>query len=162
MKLTSSAILDGERMDSKYTVEGDDISPPLSWSDVPAGTLSLALICDDPDAPSPARPAADPWVHWVLFNIPPDVTELPPGIEPTEMPRQVPDARQGGNSWPSENMGYRGPAPPPGSGEHRYVFQIFALDARLDLQAGASKHQLVQAMSGHILAEGRLIGKYAR
>ncbi len=84
MKLTSSAIVDGERMDNKYTVEGDDISPPLSWSDVPAGTISLALICDDPDAPSPARPAADPWVHWVLFNIPSDVTELPPGIEPTE------------------------------------------------------------------------------
>lgn len=162
MKLTSSGFEDGARLDAKYTVEGQDLSPPLAWSDVPAGTKSFALVCDDPDAPSPRRPAADPWVHWVLFNLASDVTQLPPGIPRTPEPSELPGAKQGRNSWPSDNVGYRGPAPPPGSGPHRYFFKLYALDAVLDLDAGATKGQLLDAMSGHVLAQGQLIGVYER
>jgi hypothetical protein len=162
MKLTSSGFEDGAKLDAKYTVEGQDISPPLSWSEVPSGTKSCALICDDPDAPNPLRPAAEPWVHWVIFNIPTDRSELSQGIGRALRPDELPGARQGKNSWPSNNVGYRGPAPPPGSGRHRYIFRIYALDAILELKAGATKQQLLEAMSGHILAEGQLVGIYER
>lgn len=162
LTLTSNAIVDGQRIDDRYTVEGDDMSPPLRWSSLPAATRSLALICDDPDAPSPQRPAAEPWVHWVIFNIPVEATELPAGIARELEPAQVPGARQGKNSWPSNNIGYRGPAPPPGSGQHRYFFKLYALDKQLDLEAGASKSDLLEAMAGHVLAEGQLFGVYER
>ena len=162
MKLISSAFEQGAKIDKKHTVEGEDVSPPLSWAGVPTGTKSLALICDDPDAPSPRKPAADPWVHWILFNIPADVSQLPPGIQRKRTPDEMPGARQGVNSWSSDNLGYRGPAPPPGSGSHRYFFKLYALDSELDLNAGASKQQLLKAMTGHVLAEGQLIGTYER
>jgi Raf kinase inhibitor-like YbhB/YbcL family protein len=162
MKLTSSEFASGAKLDAKYTVEGHDISPPLSWSDAPLNTKSFALICDDPDAPSPQRPAAQPWVHWVMFNIPADRAELPAGIGQTLQPDEVPGARQGKNSWPSNNHGYRGPAPPPGSGQHRYFFKLHALDTILELPEGATKQQLLKAMSGHVLAEAELIGTYER
>jgi Raf kinase inhibitor-like YbhB/YbcL family protein len=162
MKITSSAFQDGAKIDAKYTVEGQDVSPPIAWSDVPPGSKSFAVICDDPDAPSPKRPADEPWVHWVIFNIPPDVSSLPEGIAPEKECREVPGAKQGINSWPSDNVGYRGPAPPPGSGTHRYFFKVYALDSTLDLDAGATKKQLVAAMSGHILAEGSFHGTYER
>jgi Raf kinase inhibitor-like YbhB/YbcL family protein len=145
-----------------YTVEGEDVSPPLSWAEVPDGARSLALICDDPDAPSPKRPAKHPWVHWVIFNVAPGTSELPAGVSRKAEPDEIGGARQGVNSWPTNNLGYRGPAPPPGSGPHRYFFRLYALDTKLDLPAGATKEQLVQAMSGHILAEGKLIGIYER
>jgi Raf kinase inhibitor-like YbhB/YbcL family protein len=162
MKLVSSAFENGTNIDKKHTAEGEDVSPPLSWTGVPTGTKSLALICDDPDAPSPQKPAAEPWVHWILFNIRPDISRLPPGIQRKRAPDEIPGARQGVNSWSNDNLGYRGPAPPPGSGSHRYFFKLYALDSELDLNAGASKRQLLEAMTGHILAEGQLIGVYER
>jgi hypothetical protein len=160
MKLTSGGFQNGSKIDSRFTVEGDDISPPLSWSGAPGGTKSFALICDDPDAPSPRRPAAEPWVHWIIFNIPAGLSELPQGIDRKTEPNKVPGARQGRNSWPSDNVGYRGPAPPPGSGQHRYFFKLYALDSAVDLGAGATKQQLLTAMSGHVLAETELVGAY--
>lgn len=162
MKLTSNAWRDSAKIDARHTVDGEDISPPLSWTDVPKGTQSFVLICDDPDAPSPRRPALEPWVHWVIFNIPASMPGLAAGISRKPEPAEVPGARQGVNSWPSDNVGYLGPAPPPGSGQHRYFFNLYALDTELDLKAGVSKKQLVQAMSGHILAEAQLKGTYQR
>jgi Raf kinase inhibitor-like YbhB/YbcL family protein len=162
MRITSSGFEDNAKLDAKYTVEGQDVSPPISWSDVPPETKSFALICDDPDAPSPRRPGPDPWVHWLIFNIPADLLALPQGIGHEPEPEQVPGARQGVNSWPSDNVGYRGPAPPPGSGTHRYFFKLYALDSMLELGAGATKKQLLEAMSGHILGEGQLVGTYER
>jgi Raf kinase inhibitor-like YbhB/YbcL family protein len=162
MKLQSSGFENGAKIDVRYTVESQDVSPPLSWTDVPTGTASFALICDDPDAPSPRRPASEPWVHWVLFNIAADIRELPPAIGREAEPVELPGARQGVNSWPSDNIGYRGPAPPPGSGEHRYFFKLYALDTTLDLDPGATKQQVLSAMSGHVLAEGQLMGVYQR
>lgn len=158
MKLTSSEFADGATMKARYTIEGEDISPPLSWSDAPSGTSSFTLICDDPDAPNPKHPAAKPWVHWVIYNIPADATELPAGISRHEKPSAVAGAVQGANSWSSDNIGYRGPAPPEGSGPHRYFFKLFALDTTLDLPAGATKEQLSKAMAGHVLAAGQLVG----
>jgi Raf kinase inhibitor-like YbhB/YbcL family protein len=162
MKLTSSQFAHGAEIPATFTVEGQDISPPLAWSDVPAQTRSFALICDDPDAPSPRRPAPEPWVHWVLFNIPADSTALAQAISQTAEPAEVQGARQGKNSWPDDNIGYRGPAPPPGSGRHRYFFKLYALDTTLELPAGATKQQLLAAMSGHLLGEGQLMGTYER
>jgi Raf kinase inhibitor-like YbhB/YbcL family protein len=162
MKLTSSAFAHGTTIPEIHTADGQDVSPPLAWTGVPDGTASLALICDDPDAPSRARPAAEPWVHWVIFNIPAERSDLPAGISRTLQPPEVPDTRQGVNSWPSDNVGYLGPEPPRGSGEHRYIFQLYALDTQLKLKPGATKHELLEAMSGHILADTELIGIYQR
>lgn len=162
MKLTSDGFEAGKTIDVKYTVEGADVSPPLSWSDVPDGTMSFALICDDPDAPSPRKPAAEPWVHWILFNIPADSTGLPEHVSRDPEPATITGAKQGHNSWPSDNLGYRGPAPPPGSGPHRYFFKLYALDTLLELDSGISKAELLKAMSGHVLGEGELFGVYER
>ena len=162
MKLESSGFEDGAKLDAKYTVEGQDSSPPLSWSEAPSGTKSFALICDDPDAPSPRSPAAEPWVHWIIFNIPAERSELSREIGHALEPDEVPGARQGVNSWPSDNVGYRGAAPPPGSGQHRYFFKLYALDMMLELDAGATKRQLLEATSGHVIAEGQLVGIYER
>lgn len=162
MKLQSRAFENGMVIDPKYTVEGEDTSPPLEWTSVPPATKTFALICDDPDAPSPRKPATEPWVHWILFNIPSSATGLPEGIKRKPVPDEVPGARQGANSWPSDNIGYRGPAPPPGSGRHRYFFKVYALDCELALKEGANRHQLQQAMAGHVLAEGQLVGTYER
>jgi Raf kinase inhibitor-like YbhB/YbcL family protein len=162
MKLQSRAFENGSQIDKKYTADGDDSSPPLAWANAPSTTRTFVLICDDPDAPSPRNPAAEPWVHWILLGIPSSATALPEGIKRKPMPDEVPGARQGTNSWPSDNIGYRGPAPPPGSGRHRYFFKLYALDCKLDLKEGANKHQLQQAMAGHVLAEGQLMGTYER
>ncbi len=162
MKLTSRAFENGVRLDAVYTVEGQDISPPLAWSAPPAGTKSFAIICDDPDAPSARHPGPEPWVHWVIFNIPGEMSEIPPKVGQDREPGEISGARQGRNSWPENNIGYRGPAPPHGSGPHRYVFRLYALDLVLSLPAGATKAQLLTAMERHILAEGQLIGIYER
>jgi len=162
MKLTSSAFKNGSEIDQRHTVEGEDVSPDLAWTDIPTGTQSLALICDDPDAPSPRKPAANPWVHWIVFNIPAQASGLPTGVERTLEPQAISGARQGINSWPVDNVGYRGPAPPPGSGKHRYVFQLYALDSVLELDAGATKQQLLENMDGHVLAECQLVATYER
>ena len=150
MTVTSTAFEEGSMIPRKYTCDGEDVSPPLAWSAVPEGTKSLALISDDPDAP------VGTWVHWVLFNIPSDVTELPEGV-PSDQKLEngschgITDFRR---------PGYGGPCPP--GGTHRYYFKVYALDAVLDLEPGATKAQLLAAMEGHILAEGQLMGKYTR
>lgn len=151
MKLTSSAFQEGETIPKPYTGDGKDVSPPLRWSDVPAGTKSFALICDDPDAP------VGTWVHWVLFNLPADRTELPEGV-PTDKV-VLGDARQGTNDF--KKIGYGGPAPPRGK-PHRYFFKLHALDTTLDLKESATKKDVEAAMKGHVLGQGQLMGKYGR
>jgi Raf kinase inhibitor-like YbhB/YbcL family protein len=151
IQLSSTAFQPGETIPKQYTGDGADRSPPLHWSEPPSGTKSLALICDDPDAPRGT------WVHWVLFNLPAQVRELAEGLPSTETLSI--GAKQGKNDF--GNMGYGGPAPPKGK-PHRYFFKLYALDAALDLAPGATKAQLTDAMKGHILAEGQLVGKYGR
>lgn len=154
LTITSKAFGDGQNIPTKYTGDGQDVSPPLAWSDVPPETKELALIVDDPDAPSP-----QPWVHWVAYKIPADVAELAEGIAAKAELTAPAGALQGKNSWGS--IGYRGPAPPPG-GVHHYYFKLYALDAKLNLTPGAGKDALLAAMNPHILAEGKLIGTYKR
>ena len=158
IRLVSSAFSDGEMVPLPYTGDGEDVSPPLEWSNVPAETQSLALICDDPDAPSP-----EPWVHWVIYDLPAGLTALPQGIEPSELPNEPVGAAQGQNSWNTgQTIGYRGPAPPAGHGVHHYHFRLYALDQKLQLPPAADRQTLQQAMEGHVLAVGQLTGTYQR
>ncbi|MHB2153543.1 YbhB/YbcL family Raf kinase inhibitor-like protein [Calditrichota bacterium GD2] len=150
MKLISSAFEEGRMIPPKYTCDGQDVSPPLSWSDVPQETRSFALICDDPDAPMGT------WVHWVIYNIPDTTRSLPEAIPPSE--RLDNGTLQGKNDF--KRYGYGGPCPP--GGTHRYFFKLYALDDKLDLPPGATKAQLLQAMNGHIVGEAQLMGKYSR
>ena len=150
MKITSSAFAEGNMITAKYTCDGRDISPPLEWKDVPSGTKSFALISDDPDAPRGT------WVHWVIYNIPPNVTKFDENIPRDKEFKN--GMRQGSNDWPQ--IGYGGPCPP--SGTHRYYFKLYALDTMLGLKPEATKAQLAQAMKGHILAEAQLMGKYSK
>lgn len=151
IELTSTAFQPGETIPRQYTGDGVDQSPPLRWSEPPSGAKSLALICDDPDAPRGT------WVHWVLFNLPPQTRQLEEGVPTTAMLGG--GARQGKNDFGS--IGYGGPAPPKGKA-HRYFFKLYALDLVPDLRTGATKAQLEEAMRGHILAEGQLMGTYKR
>jgi Raf kinase inhibitor-like YbhB/YbcL family protein len=151
LTLTSSAFREGETVPKQYTGDGKDISPPLQWENIPQGTKAIALICDDPDAPRGI------WVHWVLFNLPGDLRQLSEGIPVDKVLAN--NAKQGKNDF--GKIGYGGPAPPRGK-PHRYFFKLYALDTPLDLQPGATKDQVVAAMKGHILAEGQLMGRYAR
>jgi hypothetical protein len=158
LTVTSSAFPSGQPVPKQHTGDGADTSPPLKWSGAPEGTKEFAVICDDPDAPS-----AQPWVHWVIYGIPADVSSLPEGIPSDERLASPVAALQGKNSWPSgKTVGYRGPAPPPGHGVHHYHFKVYALDARLGLAAGLTKDKLLAAMQGHILATGELVGTYSR
>jgi Raf kinase inhibitor-like YbhB/YbcL family protein len=150
-QLTSSAFQDGQKIPTTYTADGANYSPPLAWSGQPSGTVSFALICDDPDAPRGT------WVHWVLFNLRGDAGELPEHVPPDATLAN--GAQQGKNDF--GKLGYGGPAPPPGK-PHRYLFKLYALDTNLKLPAGAIKDQLVKAMEGHVLGEARLMGKYQR
>jgi Raf kinase inhibitor-like YbhB/YbcL family protein len=151
IQITSAAFVDGQPIPVKYTCEGQDMSPPLKWSNAPANTKSFALIADDPDAP------AGTWVHWVLYDLPATATEL---AENTPKSQQLPNgAKQGLNSWP--HLGYGGPCPPPGR-PHHYFFKIYALDQMLGLKSVATKKDLLKAMEGRVLAEGQLIGTYQR
>lgn len=151
MKLSSATFGDGQRIPAKYTCEGEDVSPPLAWGEVPEGTRSLALIADDPDAPSGT------FSHWVIFNIPPDSRGL---TEAMPAKPQLPNsARQGVTDF--GGIGYGGPCPPPGK-PHRYYFSLYALDQPLDLEAGASRQQVIKAMQGHTLARAQLVGIYQR
>ena len=155
--VTSTAFDAGQPIPKEYTGDGEDRSPPLSWTGVPQGSKQLALICDDPDAPS-----AEPWVHWVIYNLPARLNSLPEGIVPIERLEDPAGTLQGANSWTSgQTIGYRGPAPPPGK-PHRYYFTLYALDAELDLAPGLNKKNLLAALKGHILAEGQLMGTYQR
>lgn len=150
IQLTSIKFKEGEIIPSIYTCDGQDISPPLKWSGVPQNTKSLALICDDPDAP------AGTWVHWVVYYIPPTTTELPEGVPTQET--ALNGIKQGTNDF--GNIGYGGPCPPRGT--HRYYFKIYALDTELQLTLSARKSDVEKAMKGHILATGQLMGKYKR
>jgi len=151
LSVSSTAFQEGSRIPSKYTCQGQDVSPPLTWSEPPEGTQSLALIMDDPDAPGGV------FIHWVLFNISSDSRKLPEAV-PTQA--QLPSgALQGKNDF--GRIGYGGPCPPPGR-PHRYRFTLYALDQPLDLKVGASKKQVLDAIQGHILAQGQLTGMYQR
>lgn len=153
--LRSPAFSDGQPIPRRHTGDGEDLSPPLSWSGLPARAVSLALIVDDPDAPT-----THPWVHWVIYNLPADEQGLVEGIPPVASPASPSGATQGKNSWGGE--GYRGPAPPRGHGTHHYIFRLFAIDRALDLPAGLDKEALLAAIRGHVMAEAELIGTYHR
>jgi hypothetical protein len=145
IQISSSAFAEGETIPQKYTCDGEDVSPPLSWSGIPEGTRSLLLIADDPDAPRGT------WVHWVLIDLPPDLQGLPEGSQGAGI--------DGKNNF--GRQGYGGPCPPRGS-NHRYYFKLYALDKALALKAGATKSEAEKAMQGHILAWGQLMGRYGR
>lgn len=150
IKLTSSAFEEEAMIPAKYTCDGKDISPPLVWQGVPNEAETLALIVDDPDAPGKT------WVHWVAYNIPADVTELPENYPPLEKAEN--GMMQGKNDF--KKIGYGGPCPP--SGTHRYYFKLYALSETLNLEPGATKQELLDAMEGKVVAETSLMGKYSR
>jgi len=154
IKLVSGAFEHGAGIPRRYTCEGDDLSPPLAWSGVPAGTRSLALIVDDPDAPDPAAPRMT-WVHWVLYNLPPATTQLAQGVAPAELPAGT---LQGKNDW--KRTGYGGPCPP--IGRHRYFHKLYALDTTLPDLKQPTKDELLKAMQGHVLALAELVGTYQK
>jgi len=150
MKLESTAFKSDSLIPSKYTCDGEDISPPLSWSEPPSGTKSLALIVDDPDAPGKT------FVHWVLYDIPATARSL---AEKVAALNSLPNGTlQGKNDF--GKLGYGGPCPP--GGTHRYFFKLYALDKKLDLESGATKAQVLVTMDGHILASAELMGRYQR
>ena len=157
-QLTSSGFQQGHPIPKKYTGEGADVSPPLSWSGIPEGTKELVLICDDPDAP-----ANEPWVHWVIYGIPADVSELSEGIPRKPHLKAPHGALQGKNSWPAnEATGYRGPMPPSGHGVHHYYFKLYALDTQVEMDPGLDKRAVMEKISDHVLAECVLMGTYER
>jgi Raf kinase inhibitor-like YbhB/YbcL family protein len=147
MQITSAAFAEGQPVPDQYTCSGSDVSPPLRWTGAPAGVKSFAIITDDPDAPTGI------WVHWVIYNLPPATTSLAENVP--QLPELPGGARQGINDF--GKIGYNGPCPPPGK-PHHYHFRIYALDTMLDLKPGATREKLLDAMDGHILAEGQLMG----
>ncbi len=147
ISLTSSAFAEGDLIPARHARRGENVSPPLTWSGAPDGTVSFVLIVDDPDAPG------GDWVHWLVYNLPAATSSLPEGV--TTLPG---GAAQGKNDWSAAQ--YDGPQPP--SGTHRYVFKLYALDKMLDLGSGVTKAALLKAMEGHVLARGQLIGKYKK
>ena len=154
LALTSSAFAHNGEIPKRYTCQGSDISVPLSWSGLPAGTKSLELIVDDPDAPDPAAPKLT-WVHWVLYNILSAAGGLPEAVRSTALPSGT---REGVNDW--GRTGYGGPCPP--IGRHRYFHKLYALDSVLPELKRADKAALEKAMQGHILAQAALIGTYQK
>jgi Raf kinase inhibitor-like YbhB/YbcL family protein len=153
-RLVSDAFAEGERIPRRHTCEGDDTSPPLAWTGVPAGSRSLALIVDDPDAPDPAAPKLT-WVHWVLYNLPPGDGALVAGAATGGLP---PGTHEGLNDW--KRTGYGGPCPP--IGRHRYFHKLYALDVVLPDLGRPTKAALLAAMQGHVLAEAHLVGTYQK
>jgi Raf kinase inhibitor-like YbhB/YbcL family protein len=147
IQVSSPAFEPGGAIPKKHTGEGQDVSPALRWTGLAEGTRETALICDDPDAPTPR-----PFVHWVAYKIPADREELPEG--------ETQGALEGTNDF--GRTGYGGPMPPRGHGVHHYHFKVYALDAELEAGAGLTKDQLLEAMEGHVLAEGELVGTYER
>lgn len=150
--ITSPAFAPNGKIPSLYTCEGEDISPPLEWTGVPMATKSLVLIVDDPDAPDPAHPKMT-WVHWILYNLPPDLSGLPAGV--SVLPGTT---VRGVNDW--RRRDYGGPCPP--IGRHRYFFKLYALDRLLDHLTPGSKDQIESAMRGHVLAATEIIGTYQK
>jgi len=151
LSLTSPVFTNGAPIPDRDTCDGANVSPPLKWMGTPSGAKSLALICEDPDAPGGT------WTHWVLYNIPPTTTELPEGVPAT--PSTPDKLQQGTNDF--KQAGYGGPCPP-GGASHRYFFRLYALDTELSLPAGTTEADLLQAIKGHILAGGELMGTYKR
>jgi Raf kinase inhibitor-like YbhB/YbcL family protein len=154
LQLRSSAFADGQQIPSRYTCEGREMSPPLAWTEPPAGTRSLALIVDDPDAPDPSAPRGT-WVHWVVYDLPVGAGSLSEGIAARALPGK---ARMGRNDW--ERASYGGPCPP--KGRHRYFHKLYALDVALGDLGAPTKAQLEKAMEGHVLARAQLIGTYEK
>jgi Raf kinase inhibitor-like YbhB/YbcL family protein len=154
LKITSSAFQQGGSIPARYTCEGQDTSPPLSWSDVPAGAKSIALIVDDPDAPDPAKPQRV-YVHWVVYNISTSATSLPENASKSGLPK---GAVQGKNDWGKPEYG--GPCPP--IGRHRYFFKLYALDTALTGLSSPGKADLEKAMKGHVVDSGELMGTYQK
>src|SRR5712692_1792301 len=150
-ELTSSAFKAGEAIPRKHTCDGADVSPPLTWTDPPAGTASFALVADDPDAP------VGTWVHWVLYDLPATARGLPEGV-PAEATLKD-GSRQGTNDF--RKIGYGGPCPPRGT-PHRYFFKLYALDTALGLAPAATKQAVVKAMEGHLGGQAELMGRYGR
>lgn len=152
--LTSTAFANGQPIPKRYTCQGQDVSVPLAWTGVPPGTKSLALIVEDPDAPDPAAPRRI-WVHWVVYNIPPETTGLETAVAPAALPR---GALQGRNDW--GRTGYGGPCPP--IGRHRYFHKLFALDTVLPDLGEPGKNELEEAMRGHVIGMAELVGTYQK
>ncbi len=150
MQIMSPAFKDGESIPLDYSCNGEDISPPLVWNNVPKNAESLVLICEDPDAPN------ETWSHWVLYNMPASVAELEEEIPPVAVLDN--GTKQGMNDF--RDIAYGGPCPP--SGEHRYFFRLYALDTMLDAEAGMSREDILNIIQAHILAEAELMGIYAK
>ncbi len=150
LKLESPGFAEGGMIPRKHTCDGEDVSPELRWNGAPLGTRSFALICDDPDAP------AGTWVHWVLFNLPPEGNRLAAAVPPD--PKLKGGGTHGINDF--RRLGYGGPCPP--GGTHRYFFKLYALDCLLELEPGIQKRDLETAMKGHILEQATLMGRYRR
>lgn len=153
--IVSPAFDDGGPIPPRHTGDGEDVSPALAWSGISPETQELALVVDDPDAPR-----SEPWVHWLVYAIPTDVTGLAEGAGSRGGGALPPGAQQGMNDFGA--IGYGGPAPPRGHGVHRYRFTLYALDVRLEAPDGLDKPALLAAMEGHILAQGELMGTYER
>lgn len=154
--VASASFSSGDTIPTRHTEDGDDLSPPLKFGEPPPGTHQLVLICDDPDAPTP-----EPWVHWLLYNLSPETRELTEGIARAERLASLKGACQGKNTWNRDNLGYRGPAPPPGK-PHRYFFKLYALDTVLTLPPGLDKNAVLKAIEGHVIGQAELIGVYER
>jgi Raf kinase inhibitor-like YbhB/YbcL family protein len=151
LQISSSAFSEGQMIPKKFSCDGADVSPQLSWNEAPKAARSFVLILEDPDAP------AGNWVHWVLYNLPAETRELREGVPKQEELDN--GALQGRNDF--RKVGYGGPCPPPGK-PHRYYFKLYALDTKLNLNAGASKADAERAMKGHIVAQAQLMGRYSR
>jgi Raf kinase inhibitor-like YbhB/YbcL family protein len=154
MELTSPSFQDGGEIPRHFTCEGQDVSPELRWSGVPEGAQSLVLVVDDPDAPDPAHPRTT-WVHWVLYDIPPDATGLPEAVRDADLPSGT---RQGLNDW--KRSGYGGPCPP--VGRHRYFHKLYALDVPLGDLGSPRKADVERRMQGHVLERAELVGTYQK
>ena len=154
LALTSPVFAPGAEIPALFTCEGRDISPHLEWTGVPVGTKSLVLIVDDPDAPDPAAPKMT-WVHWVLYDLPPEARSLPEGVAPGDLPAGT---HEGTNDW--KRTGYGGPCPP--IGRHRYFHKLYALDVVLGDLGTPTKAEVEKAMKGHVLAQADLMGTYQK
>ena len=154
MTITSPAFGPGQKIPAKYTGDGANVSPALNWTSLPDKTASLALIVDDPDAPRP-----QPWVHWVIYDIPPRAS-LPENVPADPRPAAPAGAVQGANT--AGKSGYMGPSPPRGHGTHHYHFKLYALDRKLDAPPGLTKEKLLDAMKGRVLGQAEFVGTYER
>jgi Raf kinase inhibitor-like YbhB/YbcL family protein len=151
LSISSPAFAQDEKIPAKYAYHNDNLSLPLAWTEPPAGTVSMVLIVDDPDAP------AGDWVHWLVYDLPPELRELPAGASGNEQP--LANAKEGLNSY--GNIGYDGPGPPRGQ-RHRYVVHLYAVKTSIGLESGAAKAEVLRAIAGKVLAEAQLTGTYER